>query len=115
MRSGPGPHHKILFAPGDGGHRGFAITIAKNLAVAPLPVFVIQSSGDQFIPNEEAESLFVQTKRPKHFSLIHANNHSFEGNRNGFFIALQKGLQWIGCDGKASQVCWQGPQPPPNE
>ncbi len=213
--AGPGPHHKILFAPGDGGHRGFAITIAEKLAasgfdvyaidtkhylssftgkthlttadvmadfhqlatsisdqpaekitlagwstgaglavlaaadaekngydgllaislanenilgwrcldnltyltgkmpkeptfqssdylprVAPLPIFVIQSSGDQFIPNKEAEALFVQTKRPKHFSLIHANNHSFAGNRNGFFIALQEGLDWIGRHGR---------------
>lgn len=204
------PHHKVLFAPGDGGHRGFAITIAEKLAalgydvyafdtkhylssftgkthltesevmadfhqiaegvtgnsgekitlagwstgaglavlaaadankasydgliaislgkmnilgwrwldnltyltgkmpkepafqsdeylpkIAPLPVFVIQSSGDQFIPNEEAEAMFVTTKRPKHFALIHANNHSFESNRDGFFAALQQGMQWI--------------------
>lgn len=205
-----GPHHKVLFAPGDGGHRGFAITIAQKLAglgydvyaldtkhylssftgkthltepdvmadfhrladwatgnsgetitlagwstgaglavlaaadlnkasydgliaislgktnilgwrwvdnftyltgklpnepafqsdsylpkVARLPVFVIQSSNDQFIPNDEAEALFVKTKRPKHFALIHANNHSFESNRDGFFAALQQGIQWI--------------------
>ncbi len=63
--------------------------------IAPLPVFVIQSSGDQFIPNEEAEALFVTTKRPKHFALIHANNHSFASNRAGFFDALQQGMQWI--------------------
>jgi pimeloyl-ACP methyl ester carboxylesterase len=208
--AGPAPHHKVLFAPGDGGHRGFAITIAEKLAasgydvyaldtkhylssftgrtrltepkvmadfhqladsvsgkpgeqvtlagwstgaglavlaaadankasydgliaislgkanilgwrwvdnftyltgklpkepafqsdeylpkIAPLPVFVIQSSGDQFIPNEEAEALFVTTKRPKYFALIHANNHSFVSNRDGFFKALQQGMQWI--------------------
>ncbi|MGH9802938.1 MAG: hypothetical protein ACRD82_21430 [Blastocatellia bacterium] len=63
--------------------------------IAPLPVFVIQSSSDQFIPNEEAEALFVTTKHPKHFTLIHANNHSFESNRDEFFAALQQGMQWI--------------------
>jgi len=31
--AGAAPHHKILFAPGDGGHRGFAIKIAENLAI----------------------------------------------------------------------------------
>ncbi len=208
--AGAAPHHKVLFAPGDGGHRGFAITIAEKLAasgfdvyaldtkhylssftgkthltasdvmadfhqlagyvagnsgekvtlagwstgaglavlaaadadktsydgllaislgktnilgwrwvdnftyltgkmpkeptfqsneylpkIAPLPIFVIQSSGDQFIPNEEAEALFVETKHPKHFALIHANNHSFESNRDGFIEALQRGMQWI--------------------
>lgn len=63
--------------------------------IAPLPIFVIQSSGDQFIPNDEAHQLFVKTKRPKRFALIHANNHSFESNRDGFFAALQQGMQWI--------------------
>jgi dienelactone hydrolase len=208
--AGISPHHKVLFAPGDGGHRGFAITIAEKLAamgydvyaldtkhylssftgkthltepevmadfhflrrqfindadekitlvgwstgaglavlaaaddnkadydgliaislgkinilgwrwadnftyltgrmpkeptfqtdqflpkIAPLPVYVIQSSGDQFIPNEEAEALFVTTKRPKHFALIRANNHSFDGNRGEFFAALKRGIQWV--------------------
>lgn len=65
-------------------------------AIAPLPVFVIQSSRDQFIPNEESEALFVKINRPKHYALIHANNHSFEGNREEFFRELQRGLQWIG-------------------
>ena len=63
--------------------------------IAPLPVFVIQSSRDEFIPQEEAEYLFVRTKRPKRFRLIHANNHSFAGNREAFFVALQHGLRWI--------------------
>ena len=206
----PSLHHKILFAPGDGGHRGFAITIAEKLAelgydvyaidtkhylssftgkthltesevmadfhqltdsiphnsgekitiagwstgaglavlaaasenkasydgliaislgktnilgwrwkdnftyltgktpkeptfqteqyltkIAPLPVFVIQSSNDQFIPADEAQALFVTMKKPKHFALIHANNHSFESNRDGFFAALQQGMDWV--------------------
>ena len=63
--------------------------------IAPLPIFIIQSSGDQFIPNDEAEQLFIQTKRPKHFKLIHAHNHTFDGNRASFFEALQHGLEWV--------------------
>lgn len=63
--------------------------------VTPLPIFVIQSSNDQFIPNEEAAALFIQSKHPKHFKLIHAHDHSFNGNRAEFFAALQNGLQWI--------------------
>ena len=63
--------------------------------IAPLPVFVIQSSRDEFIPQEDAEYVFVQAKRPKHFRLIHANNHSFAGKREEFFAALQHGFQWI--------------------
>lgn len=63
--------------------------------IAPLPVFIIQSSRDEFIPKEDAEYLFVRTKRPKRFRLIHANNHSFADKREEFFAAAQHGLQWI--------------------
>lgn len=63
--------------------------------IAPLPVFVIQSSRDEFIPQEDAEYVFVRTKRPKRFRLIHANNHSFAGNREEFFAALEHAMQWI--------------------
>jgi len=37
--AGAGPHRKVLFAPGDGGWRGFAITIAQNLAAAGYDVY----------------------------------------------------------------------------
>ena len=63
--------------------------------IAPLPVFVIQSSRDEFIPQEDAEYVFVRTKRPKRFRLIHAHSHSFAGNREEFFAVLQHGLQWL--------------------
>jgi dienelactone hydrolase len=63
--------------------------------ISPLPVFVIQSSKDQFIPAEESTALFVKIKRPKHYALIHANNHTFAGNREEFFNALERGLQWL--------------------
>ena len=63
--------------------------------VTPLPIFVIQSSNDQFIPNEDAEELFIQTRHPKRFTLIHAHDHSFNGKRAEFFTALQQGLHWI--------------------
>jgi hypothetical protein len=33
--AGAAPHHKILFAPGDGGHRGFAIKIAETFRIDP--------------------------------------------------------------------------------
>ena len=63
--------------------------------ITPLPILVIQSSNDQFIPNEDAEALFIQSKHPKRFKLIHAHDHSFNGKRTEFFAALQQGLQWI--------------------
>lgn len=63
--------------------------------VTPLPVCIVQSSNDQFIPTPDAEELFVQSRKPKRFSLIHAGNHSFAGNHAEFFASLQEGLRWI--------------------
>jgi pimeloyl-ACP methyl ester carboxylesterase len=40
---GTGPHRKILFAPGDGGWRGFAITITEELAKAGYDVYCIDT------------------------------------------------------------------------
>jgi alpha-beta hydrolase superfamily lysophospholipase len=41
--AGAAPHHKILFAPGDGGHRGFAIKIAENLALMGYDVYALDT------------------------------------------------------------------------
>lgn len=62
---------------------------------APLPVFIIQSSNDQFIPNKDAAELFIHLKHPKSFRLIHARDHSFNGARREFFTTLQYGLDWL--------------------
>ena len=40
---GSGPHRKVLFAPGDGGWRGFAITITEELAKAGYDVYCIDT------------------------------------------------------------------------
>ncbi len=37
--AGQGQHRKVLFAPGDGGWRGFAITIAEQLSAAGYDVY----------------------------------------------------------------------------
>jgi fermentation-respiration switch protein FrsA (DUF1100 family) len=41
--AGTGPHRKILYAPGDGGWRGFGISIAENLAAAGYDVYGIDT------------------------------------------------------------------------
>jgi len=43
LAEGTGPHRKVLFAPGDGGWRGFAITITKELAKAGYDVYCIDT------------------------------------------------------------------------
>ena len=41
--AGAGPHEKVLFAPGDGGWRGFAIDMAKSLSAAGYDVYGIDT------------------------------------------------------------------------
>ncbi len=41
--AGAGPHRKVLFAPGDGGWRGFAITMGEQMAAAGYDVFGVDT------------------------------------------------------------------------
>lgn len=63
--------------------------------VAPLPVYMIQSSNDQFISHEEAEGLFAAAQQPKLSKAVQAQNHAFDGNTEGLFQALREGLAWV--------------------
>ena len=63
--------------------------------VAPLPLCMIQSSGDQFVAREEAEGLFAAAQQPKLYKVVQADNHVFDGNTEGFNEALREGLGWV--------------------
>jgi dienelactone hydrolase len=63
--------------------------------VAPLPFYMIQSSGDQFISKDEAEGLFAAAQHPKLYQVVEAQSHAFDGNTKGFFEALREGLAWV--------------------
>ncbi|MCU1296340.1 MAG: Type secretory pathway, VirJ component [Acidobacteriaceae bacterium] len=67
---GAGNHRKILFAPGDGGWRGFAITIAQDLAKAGYDVYGIDTlrylksfTGPSVLSPQEIASDFNQMAR----------------------------------------------------
>ena len=63
--------------------------------VTPLPLWMIQSSHDDYVPVSTARDLFSAAKEPKRFELIEANDHRFDGNTTDFFRALRKGIEWI--------------------
>jgi dienelactone hydrolase len=63
--------------------------------VAPLPLCMIQSSGDEFVTKDEAEGLFAAAQQPKLYKLVQAQDHGFNGNTEGFFQALSEGLAWV--------------------
>ena len=64
-------------------------------AVAPLPVMLIQSTGDEYVSAEASRRLHSAAREPKKFALINAKNHRFAGNRDELFRNLREGLQWI--------------------
>jgi dienelactone hydrolase len=68
--------------------------------LAPLPLYVIQSSGDQFVAKEEAERLFAEAQQPKLYKVVEAENHAFDGNADGLFDALREGLAWVNQTGR---------------
>jgi dienelactone hydrolase len=63
--------------------------------IAPLPLCMIQSSGDQFVAHEEAEGLFAAAQQPKLYKMVEADDHVFDGNTEGFYEALREGLAWV--------------------
>lgn len=63
--------------------------------VAPLPLVMLQATGDQYVSVEAARRMFALAKEPKRFVLVPARNHRFDGNREEFFRHLREGLQWI--------------------
>lgn len=63
--------------------------------IAPLPLYVIQSSRDEWVTAEQAKRLFALAPQPKKFIMIEATDHHFKNNVNDFYQALREGLQWI--------------------
>lgn len=70
-------------------------TLPYMAKVAPPPLYMIQSTGDQFVSAETAGRLFDAAAQPKRFRTVEAENHAFRGNEEGFYQALSEGLQWV--------------------
>ncbi len=63
--------------------------------VAPLPLAIIQSTHDDFVPITTAREIFARAQEPKQFALIDARNHHFDGQREEFWQAFDRALAWI--------------------
>jgi fermentation-respiration switch protein FrsA (DUF1100 family) len=63
--------------------------------ISPLPLFMIESSNDEYVQLDTAERLFQAAHAPRRFQVVTASNHHFGGNQDGFFRVLQEALQWI--------------------
>lgn len=63
--------------------------------LAPSPLVMIQSTGDQYVSVDAAKRLFAAAKEPKRFVLIEAQNHRFEGSQAELLKAIHEGLEWL--------------------
>jgi alpha-beta hydrolase superfamily lysophospholipase len=63
--------------------------------VWPLPVWMFQSRGDQYVSVDASKQLFDAAREPKHYQLIDASNHRFDGNHQELFRSMREALDSI--------------------
>jgi pimeloyl-ACP methyl ester carboxylesterase len=60
-----------------------------------LPVAVVQSTGDGYLPAVEARQLFGADSAHRQLLAIPANNHNFSSARDAMYDAIHSSLTWI--------------------
>lgn len=63
--------------------------------VAPLPLALVQSTKDEFVPLATARALFAAASEPKKLHLIEASNHRFSDKRDELKRRLIEALSWL--------------------
>ena len=63
--------------------------------VSPVPLCMIQSTKDEYVPQIEWERLLATAREPKKQILIDASNHRFTDKRPELSVAYAAGLRWI--------------------
>lgn len=62
--------------------------------VAPTPLAILRSTGDQYVGKAEADELYAAAREPKRFVEVAAQNHRFDGNDAGFYRELRGAFEW---------------------
>jgi hypothetical protein len=63
--------------------------------LAAVPVAVVQSTRDSFLPADAAARLFGPETPTRRFRAIDARNHSFGGAREQMYLTVRRSLRWI--------------------
>ena len=63
--------------------------------VAPLPLALLQSTHDEFVPLAETQRIFAQASEPKRLWVIDAVNHRFSKNLREFDARLMEAVAWV--------------------
>ena len=86
----------------------FTIWITKNVPnepsfmvediidkVSPIPLAEIHSTHDEFLPVEQAKTMFARARETKRMWIIEAANHRFSNNRSELDHKILEALAWI--------------------
>ena len=63
-------------------------------AVAPLPLALLQSTHDEFVPLAETQRIFARASEPKRLWVIDAVNHRFSNNLPEFDTRMMEAIAW---------------------
>lgn len=63
--------------------------------VGPLPLYMIQSRKDEYVPPSDYQRFADIANQPKKFVLIDASNHRFTDKRDELRQAIADGLIWV--------------------
>lgn len=63
--------------------------------LGPLPVTVVQSTRDSYVPAAEARDLFGPDTPYRWLQPVESRNHSFGGGRPQLYAAIARGVGWI--------------------
>lgn len=63
--------------------------------LSSLPVALIQSTRDNYLPADKARQLFGPDTHDRRLTPIEASNHSFKGAREQLYAEVARSLEWI--------------------
>jgi fermentation-respiration switch protein FrsA (DUF1100 family) len=63
--------------------------------IAPVPLAIIQSTHDEFVPVSEAQRIFDSAAPPKRLWTIDADNHRFSNHLAEFDARLVEAIEWV--------------------
>jgi pimeloyl-ACP methyl ester carboxylesterase len=93
--------HVRWFRRGTGTPRGERVRVMLDIyeylpQLGPVPISVIQSTRDSYLPAEQARELFGEDTDRRRLHAVVARNHSFSGAVETLYETLQGSLEWLG-------------------
>jgi hypothetical protein len=75
--------------------KGGILTYPAIDRLGQVPIAVIQSAGDKYVPDEESRRLFGPDTATRRLYEVNAKNHGFSGGQEELLKDLEVSLEWI--------------------